>query len=59
MLGLEDERLYVLTYTLRWVRWLPLRRRHTWEKVCTWDEALAQQAKMRALGVTDCEVRLG
>ena len=52
-------RPYVLTYTVRWRRWLPIRVRETWEKVCTWDEALAQQAEMRRMGLTDCEVRLG
>jgi hypothetical protein len=56
---LQEPRLYVLTYKLRWRRWLPIPSRWTWEKVCTWDEALAMQAQLRAMGATNCEVRRG
>lgn len=56
---LQEPTLYVLTYSLRWRGWLPIRVRHTWEKVCTWDEALVMQSKLRALGATNCEVRRG
>ena len=54
----RQPQLYVMTYsTRRW--WWPFRIRHTWEKVCTWDEALAMQAQIRVIGITDCEVTRG